>query len=194
VIHADPLVLISPFCSKAAVSEDVRSRNEELAASLKAFNTAFEEERRSRLEREKAILDKLSAEEHGSLARYEEERSAREQVREAQERCLSRELHRGSAKCLAARWLESPCRCIWLQKPDSKMQCRCGQSEMKNSRFAKHSRVVLCVCVCVCVCVCLRAHHTTFHSSYRAQCWRRSLRSRTLLPQRRESVRRKMTT
>ncbi len=62
------------------MSDDVKARNEELAANLKAFNLAFEEERRARLEREKAILDKLSAEEHISLARYEEERAAREQV------------------------------------------------------------------------------------------------------------------
>lgn len=38
---------------RAAVTEDVRSRNEELGASLHAFNEAFEDERRGRLEREK---------------------------------------------------------------------------------------------------------------------------------------------
>ena len=38
---------------RAAVTEDVRARNEELGASLRAFNEAFEDERRGRLEREK---------------------------------------------------------------------------------------------------------------------------------------------
>lgn len=38
---------------RTAVTEDVRARNEELGASLRAFNEAFEDERRGRLEREK---------------------------------------------------------------------------------------------------------------------------------------------
>jgi hypothetical protein len=60
--------------------EEVDRRNRELVAALQAFHEEFEAERRSRLERETAILDRLGAAEHEALAQWDRERDAREAV------------------------------------------------------------------------------------------------------------------
>lgn len=64
----------------ARVMADVRKRNEDLVESLRAFAVAFEAERKSRMEREQRILDRLGKQEHESMRRFDEERHTREQI------------------------------------------------------------------------------------------------------------------
>lgn len=64
----------------ARVMADVKKRNEDLVESLRAFAVAFEAERKSRMEREQRILDRLGKQEHESMRRFDEERHTREQI------------------------------------------------------------------------------------------------------------------
>ncbi len=65
---------------RVATLELVEKRNSELVAALEAFHQAFEAERKSRLEREAALLVRLGTAEHEALAQWEAERAEREQV------------------------------------------------------------------------------------------------------------------
>lgn len=62
----------------ARVPVDIARRTEELTAMLVSFETKFEEERKSRLEREGRILKQLSDHEQEAERELETERSARE--------------------------------------------------------------------------------------------------------------------
>lgn len=65
---------------RLATIAEVDKRNRELVEALQEFREEFEAERRSRLEREQALLDKLGAAEHDSSARWDDERGEREKV------------------------------------------------------------------------------------------------------------------
>lgn len=60
--------------------EEVEKRNRDLVAELRAFHDTFEAERKSRLEREQRILDRLGAAEHEADSNWNKERSEREQI------------------------------------------------------------------------------------------------------------------
>jgi hypothetical protein len=70
------------------VMADVKKRNEDLVETLRVFNASFETERRARMEREQAILDRLAKQEHESLRRFDDERHVREQTYMATKRVL----------------------------------------------------------------------------------------------------------
>jgi hypothetical protein len=65
---------------KIATLAEVDKRNRELVQALQEFREEFEAERKSRLEREQALLDKLGAAEHDSSARWDDERAEREKI------------------------------------------------------------------------------------------------------------------
>lgn len=80
-VHARISELERKFeADRVEVLAEVERRNEELVDSLKAFNAAFEEERASRVARERAIMERLAKEENDSIRRFDEERAVREQV------------------------------------------------------------------------------------------------------------------
>lgn len=70
------------------VMADVKKRNDELLENLRAFAAVFEAERKSRMEREQRILDRLAKQEHESIKRFDEERHTREQTYMATKKSL----------------------------------------------------------------------------------------------------------
>jgi SF-assemblin/beta giardin len=70
------------------VMADVKKRNDELLENLRAFAAVFEAERKSRMEREQRILDRLAKQEHESIKRFDDERHIREQVYMATKKSL----------------------------------------------------------------------------------------------------------
>ena len=65
---------------KLDVLEEIDIRNKTLLAALKTFHEEFEAEKKSRLEREQKIMDRLGMAEHEAIALWETERSIRENI------------------------------------------------------------------------------------------------------------------
>lgn len=62
------------------VMADLKRRNEALVKSLEEFRAAFEAEKKARIERETALLNRIAEEEHISFQRFDTERAERERA------------------------------------------------------------------------------------------------------------------